>query len=520
MALFGSNEQDYLVLHLGGGSVHGLSQMQVLIFLEELAGIPTAWMFDMIAGDSFGSVPAAALNIPEKPGSKIPRFSAKRTSEVAEEVLKKTFNPFREEYHKDMVKLEIKIKALEEALNAIKDLKKAENPLTKKFMGTIAAMTVAPVLEKHLKSLKEQTGDVFFSFEHVAKALDRNFTFTNGQHVKLGQTITGFHSEAFNLDRIEPKTHSYIPPIGGWKGHLSDKDITLADISMRSMSAQTYFKPYKSRHTGEHFDDIAHHNTMASVMNSLRRKFTNAAESKQLHTKLNRKGLSIGVGTVVPDIDPKRMGELLILDRLDSEQGAPLIQIPVIYNTSKAIRDMEEELGPENVAFIEKILDPRLVKNKLRYRQILREFPNANKEILRNTLEYEASRIPAYNMIDARPETIEKIKEVGLMMVYENTEELVEFAKRGLERAYRHKLIDKTQLSERLEKINNTYPHLQERKHSKPKNLLDFLRFGGSFPQFGFGYQQELNNVCDEQDNDQHHETRRWDEPDAPQINM
>jgi len=91
LAFLKTDDIEYRALYLGGGSVHGVSQAQVLIFLEEIAGIPIAWQYDMLAGDSIGSTPAAALNMPATPGSNIPKFSAQQYSKVLIEIAQETF---------------------------------------------------------------------------------------------------------------------------------------------------------------------------------------------------------------------------------------------------------------------------------------------------------------------------------------------------------------------------------------------------------------------------------------------
>ena len=107
-------------------------------------------------------------------------------------------------------------------------------------------------------------------------------------------------------------------------------------------------------------------------MNALRRKLARADEDKKLGVKIKRKGVSIGTGMEPPKLDPERMGELLILGRLEASEGAPLLKIPLLFNTSKAIRDLTEELGEDNAIFIEKIMDPKLSVNKYRFREAVR----------------------------------------------------------------------------------------------------------------------------------------------------
>lgn len=140
------------------------------------------------------------------------------------------------------------------------------------------------------------------------------------------------------------------------------------------MPAQTIFKPYLSPFSKQHYDDIAAQNTMAASMNEIRRKFSRAIDDKKLSGQLKRHGVSIGTGFTPPNLDPERMGKLLILGRLDSSEGAPLLNVPLLFNTSKAIRDLEEELGQENAVFIDKIIDPDVTFNKRKYKDQLKMY--------------------------------------------------------------------------------------------------------------------------------------------------
>lgn len=526
MGFLQSAEEDFRLLYLGGGAVHGVSQAQLLIFLEEVTGIPIAWQFDMISGDSIGSDPAVGLACPIKKGSKTPKFTAAQYAEILKQLCQEIFEPYQENYHTNMVKLEIELKLFEKTIEIIENWsgKKDQafanaldsaaamarnigrkiglpfskhtaktdnadkNTHTRRFNLVSGAMelTALPILRKLLERSKGKVKNFFFSPEPVHNALDRHLVFEDGSPVMLHDAITGLHVDSFNICRREPESHIFIKPIKRWKGFISHENLPLAEIPKRSMPAQTIFKPYYSPVSKCYYDDIAHHNTMAAAMNSIRRKFNQAQESGQLKVSIKRHGVSIGTGIFPPKIDPERMGELLILGRLDSEEGAPLLKIPLLFNTSKAIRDLKEELGPENAVFIDKIVDEAIVNNTYKYRESLKKYKGVfSKRHIRQNFEEEVMRLPKYDLIDARPEKIAQLEDFGWTMVWDNLEALVNEAKLGLERALRHKLITESFYNKRLKAIDEIFP--PENLNKKPQSsssILDFLRFGGSLPRF------------------------------------
>lgn len=166
MAFSKTDDIDYRALYLGGGSVHGVSQAQVLIFLEDIAGIPIAWQYDMLAGDSIGSTPAAALNMPVTPGSNIPKFSAQQYSEMLIQIAQETFEPYRGEYYDNMVKLELKIRTCKEIIHSIqswsrrRDQKYADafESLNNKVRDIAERMGLKKQVEELPKSKKSLTG--------------------------------------------------------------------------------------------------------------------------------------------------------------------------------------------------------------------------------------------------------------------------------------------------------------------------------------------------------------------------
>lgn len=531
-------EQEYRLLYLGGGAVHGVTQAQVLVFLEELAGIPLAWQYDMIAGDSVGASPAAVLNCPKHKGSNEPRYTAKEYADILKGILQETFEPFRDNYYKNMVTLEIEVRALQTVRESLLDWgskrdKKANETISKAFDLTksigrklsfkpledidfnnksslsffnlhsgIAQRSLIPLINKRLDKAEERVKNFFFSADHIHDSLDKYLSYDDGSPVMLGDTITGFHSEAFNIDNTKPEAHIAMKPIGEWEGLVSDLSLPLAEAPKRSMPAQTVFKPYYSEHSGCHYDDIASHNTMASAMNAVRRRLSRADDEKKLGIKIKRKGVSIGCGMEPPNIDPKRMGELLILGRLDSTEGAPLLKIPLLFNTSKAIRDLTEELGEDNALFIEKIMDPNLTLNKYRFREAVRkDFGKIGSDLIRKNLEHEASRIPTFNMIDARDEKIEILEEFGWAMVWDHLGPLVNEAKEGLKRAHKHGLIDDEFLQERLKHVNDFMPsYVASRENKAANSFMDYLSFGGRLSGMGLFSRKEVDEAQMEHD--------------------
>lgn len=498
--------------------MHGISQAQVLVFMEELTGVPLAWQYDMISGDSVGSSPAAVLNCPKEKGSSEPRYSAKQYADLLKEIVQETFEPFQERYYTDMVTLEIEIQAINKAIEVIRDWsnskdKNANQTLSntfnfgKKLVQNIgfkrdnneeadlsffnlysgfAERVVIPRLEKKLEKAKERVKDFFFSSDIIYEALDKYMTYDDGRPVLLDDVITGFHSEAFNIDKTKPEAHTVMKPIDNWDGIISHAGLPLSEIPKRSMPAQTVFKPYYSPFSQCYYDDIATHNTMASPMNAVRRKLDHASDERLIKKRIQRKGMSIGTGMEPPKIDPKKMGELLILGRLDSSEGAPLLKIPFLFNTSKAIRDLTEELGDENAIFIEKIMDPQMVMNKYRYKEEIKQNPGFSSRQIRDNLEYEAMQMPKYNLIDASDSKIEQLEVFGQAMIWDHLGVLVEEAKKGLQHAHKKGHIDDEFLQERLDYIDEfmPLPQLEEQKN-ETKSFMDYLRFGGRLPGLG-----------------------------------
>lgn len=528
-----TEDYNFRLLYLAGGSVHGISQAQVLVFMEELTGIPIAWQYDMISGDSVGSNPAAVLNCPKERGSIEPKFTAREYAAILKDIVQETFEPYRDNYYKNMVALEIEIQATQKVLNIIRDWAQlrdqrannglsgvfnySKNVLRKIGIGNqsdeerslsffnlhsgITEKTLVPILEKRLKKAKERAKDFFFSADKVHATLDEHLRFDDGTPVMLKDSITGFHSEAFNINNTKPEAHIYMKPIDDWDGFISHEHLPLAEIPKRSMPAQTVFKPYYSKYSNCHYDDIAHHNTMASPMNAIRRKLWRAKEDGEIQKRVVRKGVSIGTGMEPPNIDPERMGELLILGRLDASEGAPLLNIPLLFNTSKAIRDLTEELGEENAVFIEKIMDPKLVMNKYKFREEIKRNPDFFPKFIRENMEYEASKMPNFSLIDARPEKIKQIEEFGWDMIWDHLGILVQEAKAGLRHAHKKGYIDDELLQERLEFIEEFLPERHAKKQNQAaKSFLDYLRFGGRLPGIGFFAGNDANTAKFDQD--------------------
>ncbi|MFP4313474.1 MAG: hypothetical protein ACLFR0_04010 [Alphaproteobacteria bacterium] len=521
MAFLRSEESNFRLLYLGGGSVHGISQAEVLVFMEELAGIPIAWQYDMISGDSVGSAPAAVLNCPKEKGSYQPRYTARQYRDILKDILQQTFEPFRDNYYPSMLALEIAIQGTQKAIdflrewtqkkdkalnktlssiyNAAKDpahtmgIRKANDPRSKQkdlslfnLHSGFVEKCIIPFLERRLEKAKEQVKDFFFSADVVHQAFDKYLAYDDGEPVLLEDVITGFHSEAFNIDNTRPEAHSVMKPIENWEGVITHKGLPLAEIPKRSMPAQTVFKPYYSEISDCSYDDIAQHNTMAAPMNAARRKIQRAQDNGLIKGRVKRKGMSIGTGMEPPKIDAQRMGELLILGRLDSAEGAPLLKIPLIFNTSKAIRDLTEELGEENAIFIDKIMDKKMVLNKYKYRDEIVKNPAFSPAHIRQNLELQAEDMPRYNLIDARSETLDKLELFGVNMVWDHLEILVQEVCEGLKHAHKKGFIDQAFLNERLKAINEFYPHLEsEISQRTVKSFTDYLRFGGRLPQLG-----------------------------------
>lgn len=542
MALFRSEEIKFRTLHLGGGSVHGISQNQPVIFLEELAGIPVSWQFDMIGGESIGSDAASVLVCPQEKGSHKPKFSAKEYDYFLKKIAQDIFEPYQEDYYTDMVKLEVEIKFFEKAVEiidkwakgrdrrigmAISDFTQATtetgrqialalgisvpptitiDPESKDHLvntfnlySGLAHTTVIPVLQRILDRAKSRVKEFFFSPDKVHKALDEYLRFSDGSPVMLSDTITGFYSEAFNINKQVPEAHSHIKPIKGWDGFISHKDLPLADIPKRSMPAQTIFKPYQSPYSGCYYDDIARVNTMASVMNHIRRKFTRAQEDGSLKARIKRSGISIGTGIRNIQIDPVRMGDMLLLERLDPSVGAPL-NIPLLVSTFKAVRDLKEELGKDNAVFVDKISDPDQKYDKDKYRELLKGFTPKGKEFVRADILANLDHMPESSLIDARSKKITELENFGIVMIWDHLEQLVQSAKDGLHCALRRGLVTETFVRKRMQFIDQTFPpHMFPGYNKKAQGLFSHHAAAENIPFIGFlfGNGHEKNNATD-----------------------
>ncbi len=498
----------------------GLAQVQVMAFMEELGGIPISWMYDMLAGDSVGSIHASVANVPMAPGSSKPRYTMAEYNEIFKKIVQETFEPYRPDYHRSMAELEISMRVLERAIERVKGsaiqadskidtmLHAPGRALARMINAAAGAVRLGPVfnsvstgtaqptiqpvkyltdrlvlprLEKMLAEKQGKVEHVFFSPEPIHRILDSRLKFSRSKNpLMLGETITGFHCESFNLDRLEPAYHSVVKPGEHWQGYISDPDLPLSDPPKCSMAAATIFHAYKSPYTNCHYEDIGNQNTLATPMNYVRRL---------LPDDIQRKGMSIGTGIEKIDLDPVRMRELLILGRLDSEQGAPLLTVPKLYNLRKARRDLEEELGSENVTFIDKVLDAYPVKNKHRYRQMLEEFGGTfSQKFISAAINDEAVKMPESSMIDARAEQLAKIEEFGRAMVWENLPVLVREVKEGLKRAQRQKLVSASFVSQKIQEIDATFPSLKNHDVKRSKSIIDYLTFGGSLPRIADGW--------------------------------
>ncbi|AFC70997.1 patatin-like phospholipase [Rickettsia australis str. Cutlack] len=70
------------VLALSGGGIKGISELMVLIEIEERTGKSISELFSIIAGTSVGALIAALLTIPKEPGSNEPKYSAREALEI------------------------------------------------------------------------------------------------------------------------------------------------------------------------------------------------------------------------------------------------------------------------------------------------------------------------------------------------------------------------------------------------------------------------------------------------------
>lgn len=70
------------VLALSGGGIKGISELMVLIEIEERTGKSISELFPIISGTSVGGLIAALLTIPKEPGSKEAKYSAREALEI------------------------------------------------------------------------------------------------------------------------------------------------------------------------------------------------------------------------------------------------------------------------------------------------------------------------------------------------------------------------------------------------------------------------------------------------------
>lgn len=73
------------VLALSGGGIKGISELMVLIEIEERTGKSISELFPIISGTSVGGLIAALLTIPKEPGSNEPKYSAREALEIFKE---------------------------------------------------------------------------------------------------------------------------------------------------------------------------------------------------------------------------------------------------------------------------------------------------------------------------------------------------------------------------------------------------------------------------------------------------
>ncbi|MCX4080048.1 patatin-like phospholipase family protein [Rickettsia rhipicephali] len=73
------------VLALSGGGIKGISELMVLIEIEERTGKSISELFPIISGTSVGGLIAALLTIPKEPGSKEAKYSAREALEIFKE---------------------------------------------------------------------------------------------------------------------------------------------------------------------------------------------------------------------------------------------------------------------------------------------------------------------------------------------------------------------------------------------------------------------------------------------------
>ncbi|KIJ88598.1 patatin [Rickettsia asembonensis] len=76
------NTKTNRILALSGGGIKGISELMVLIEIEERTGKSITELFPIISGTSVGGLIAALLTIPKEPGSKEAKYSAREALEI------------------------------------------------------------------------------------------------------------------------------------------------------------------------------------------------------------------------------------------------------------------------------------------------------------------------------------------------------------------------------------------------------------------------------------------------------
>ncbi|ABV75204.1 Patatin-like phospholipase [Rickettsia akari str. Hartford] len=76
------NAKTNRVLALSGGGIKGISELVVLMAIEERTGKSISELFHIISGTSVGGLIAALLTIPKEPGSNEPKYSAREALEI------------------------------------------------------------------------------------------------------------------------------------------------------------------------------------------------------------------------------------------------------------------------------------------------------------------------------------------------------------------------------------------------------------------------------------------------------
>ena len=85
------NQKTIRVLVIDGGGINGLRPLMILKYLEQRTGLPTADLFDLISGNSSGSIIASVLNTPNEFGK--PKYSAEKLFFMFADFSKKVLEP-------------------------------------------------------------------------------------------------------------------------------------------------------------------------------------------------------------------------------------------------------------------------------------------------------------------------------------------------------------------------------------------------------------------------------------------